>query len=81
MVSKCANPECSATFRYLSQGRLFSVPIERSSSALPIGPHAPRQTEYFWLCDQCAGKLTLAWRQGKLLLLPAAANKGASVAA
>ena len=81
MVSKCANPECSTPFRYLSQGRLFSLPIERLSPALSIATHTPRQTEYFWLCDQCAAKLTLAWRQGRLLLLPLAASKGNSVAA
>jgi hypothetical protein len=27
MLSKCANPACSANFRYLHEGRLFHVEI------------------------------------------------------
>jgi hypothetical protein len=33
MVSKCANPACSATFRYFDDGRLFRVAIESAPCA------------------------------------------------
>ena len=31
MVSKCANPACSATFRYLHDGTLFHLAVESAS--------------------------------------------------
>ena len=49
MLSKCANPKCAASFRYLHEGRLFRVELESES----------RKFEYFWLCDECARIMTL----------------------
>lgn len=73
MVSKCANPSCSAPFRYLHQGRIFAV-----------RPHSPDRgnvsravVERYWLCDTCAKTMTLVLRNGGVLLDPLpAANKG-----
>ena len=67
MLSKCLNPHCSATFRYLGQGRLFRIdfaearrkmayaggkmPASRGAKSSPI--------EYFWLCESCAATMTI----------------------
>ena len=84
MISKCANPACSALFRYLHEGRLF--PIE-----CPGGPEmnasahdgefvgAPHIVRYFWLCSTCCRTMTLVpkareWRQFRLKL-PTAAGR------
>jgi len=45
MLVKCTNPSCSASFRYLRDGRLFRLerePTLRSSKT--------NRVEYFWLC-------------------------------
>lgn len=66
MVSKCANPECTASFRYFHHGKLFRLESSAASSAdgeNGMNPHAPR-LEFFWLCDQCAAILTLTFEKG-----------------
>lgn len=59
MVSKCANPKCTARMKYLHEGRLFVVQTsssvrywrqESDSFSAPPG----RQIEHYWLCDSCA---------------------------
>src|ERR1700757_4413175 len=54
MLAKCANPSCSASFRHLTDGRLFRLETE---------PRFPtpnsRETEYFWLCEACSAETTL----------------------
>jgi hypothetical protein len=54
MLAKCANPSCSASFRYLYEGRLFRLDTFASlrSSNLLI-------PEYFWLCGRCSPVMTL----------------------
>ena len=66
MISKCANPECSAPFRYLRDGKLFRVDLdqlelqtERSVS------NRWHRLEHFWLCGRCAATLTLVTEKGK----------------
>jgi len=59
MLSKCANPSCSASFRYFHEGKLFRVdraagPAGNVGSAKPSG-----RVEFFWLCSRCASHLTL----------------------
>ncbi len=66
MVSKCANPACSATFRYMHEGRLFH---------LVVGPRSPEPEkeapfERFWLCDECSRKLTVVARPEGVLVVP-----------
>ena len=65
MVSKCANPECSAPFRYFHTGKLFraetSVGLDRRRT---LGQDARedkplRRLEFFWLCEDCAEEMTL----------------------
>ena len=57
MLSKCANPPCSASFRYFRQGKLFRVETEPSGQPAK----APGRSEFFWLCDDCASHLTLEY--------------------
>jgi hypothetical protein len=64
MLSKCANPACSATFRYFHEGRLFS--IESRSDSPRRGPPAdqeytsnPHSLQYFWLCSSCCRAMTV----------------------
>jgi hypothetical protein len=65
MVSKCANPECSTPFRYFHTGKLFraefSVGLDRRRTmGQDIQQSKPlRRLEFFWLCQDCAEKMTL----------------------
>lgn len=64
MISKCANPECSAPFHYLRQGRIFQVNRDQDGHVFG-GPFVVREDghpcrlEHFWLCGSCAQRLTL----------------------
>lgn len=53
MVTKCADPPCSARFRYLREGRLFRLEAECDKE------------EYFWLCSECASKMLLKVEKGR----------------
>ena len=56
MVSRCANPDCTAKFRYLSRGRLFHL------YARIRGERSAFRRESYWLCDACAPRLTVVAR-------------------
>ena len=71
MLAKCANPGCSATFLYLSQGKLYRW--ETSTAANGNGPSfgadtqaqsGTRRMEFFWLCEECAATMTLVFKKG-----------------
>jgi hypothetical protein len=53
MLSKCVNPACLVTFRYLHEGRLFQVAVEPANST------KGNTQEYFWLCGECSRKMTV----------------------
>jgi hypothetical protein len=60
MVSKCSNPNCSAEFMYLGDGKLFE--FESASS------RATR--DFHWLCNECAKSLKLHRREdGEIILV------------
>jgi len=68
MLSQCANVQCSKPFLRLREGKLFVVetdrmakPGEASSPAFVRRRGAPRQVEYYWLCDDCAHRWTLIY--------------------
>lgn len=63
MVAKCLNPTCSATFRYLSDGRIFhlEIPVAGDSGT-------SRRREYFWLCDRCCANFTVVLKNGAAAL-------------
>jgi len=68
MVSKCANPGCAATFLYFHKGKLFRLetPVHQvlQGSDDGDGMKKPvRRLEFFWLCDTCACKMTLAFEK------------------
>jgi hypothetical protein len=64
MLSKCANPSCSATFRYLSEGKLYLVDVKAASvrhGARAESKYAGKSCiyEYFWLCSSCCRDMTI----------------------
>ena len=65
MFSMCANPDCSAAFRY-SQGRFFRF---RKNHA--AGEEAPNthSVQHFCLCDRCCQGFTLEYRDEAGVLL------------
>jgi hypothetical protein len=67
MLHKCANPDCVNSFRKLTQGKLFLVETGRANGAAETvdWKHSQRKIEYFWLCDQCAPRLTLTYERGR----------------
>jgi len=76
MVGKCANPACSATFRYLHEGELFTV--ESKTGSLKQGPPADPEyagsshvRECFWLCPSCCRMMTVqSDGEGGVILMP-----------
>ena len=86
MLSKCANPACSAQFRYLHDGKVFRVDLEERAAGrtpLRVPPGVPvnvagpqlltsggRRPEYFWLCGECSRQMTLGADGGSVILLP-----------
>ena len=84
MVSKCANPDCSAPFRYFHTGKLFRADTAFGFDSRTMGQDAeqskpPRRLEFFWLCEDCSGKMTLSFnRDSGVTVRP---NEGARSAA
>ena len=73
VLNKCANPVCSAQFRYLHQGKLFEVEVQYAES-LTSGQTKPGNgkghAERCWLCDECAAHITLRFdaRRGVVMV-------------
>jgi hypothetical protein len=63
VLSKCANPSCSASFRYFHQGKLFRMETGALEDRSP-GKTA-RRAEFYWLCDNCAPRMTLDYDRRK----------------
>jgi len=60
MLSKCANPTCSTTFRYLREGRLYVIgPREALAGHRLKCSSKSGQLEYAWLCSSCSLFLTI----------------------
>ncbi len=72
MVSKCANPDCPAVFRYLREGRLFNFEVTKSNPSRVVGVHAARIYEHFWLCPSCSVNMTLVKDNGSVAVRPLA---------
>lgn len=66
MVSKCANPACAASFRYFHNGQLFRLEtLVNDQTDEDNGMNQSlRRLEFYWLCDNCAGKMTIAFERG-----------------
>ena len=79
MISKCANPNCGAPFRYLREGKLFQLytgPEPQSASG--SNQNIARQMEYFWLCGRCAATMRLEFekKDGAAIVRLAARSNG-----
>ena len=66
MLTKCANPACSATFRYLHDGRLFLIEsADEMAGAEPPGSvgavRKVRALRHYWLCDKCCRTMTIVF--------------------
>lgn len=75
MLSKCANPTCCASFRRLTEGKLFQVETCYSSNPPETdngnGKRTmQRRTEYFWLCSDCCRGFTLVSANGRVTTVP-----------
>jgi len=74
MLSKCANPGCPTSFLYLHEGKLFR--LDSSTEILvriPVSEvtRPSHRFEFFWLCDQCSGELTLEYsRRSGITVVP-----------
>jgi len=69
MLSKCANPGCSETFRYLHQGKIFRL-SPTPEIQVATGTLRPESHERFWLCTGCAKKITLVWDGTQVSMVP-----------
>lgn len=80
MLSKCANPGCPATFLYLHEGKLFRMDTSaEGAGSNPVArkPKQARRVEFFWLCDLCAGELTLGYnKENGITVVPLAKKLG-----
>jgi len=68
MLHKCANPNCTSSFRKITEGKLFLVDttLEVPDTTRTRWRAQPRKRiEYYWLCDLCAFALTLSYEQGR----------------
>jgi hypothetical protein len=64
MLSKCANPTCSATFRFLSEGKVFLVDSKAALARCRFQAELKCAGssciyEYFWLCSSCCRDMTI----------------------
>jgi hypothetical protein len=60
MLSKCANPSCPTTFRYLHEGKLYVIaPRQVVPRHNTTCSRRPAQLEYVWLCSSCSLYLTI----------------------
>jgi hypothetical protein len=63
VISKCANPDCPAVFRYMHEGKLFEFEVrslgEGRQKAYDTNGRFSAEIKYFWLCDRCASTMTV----------------------
>jgi len=70
MISKCANPACSARFLYLHEGKLFRFEREAQNHdevLLGFDPAVLKRennVDFFWLCGRCSATMTLVHCRG-----------------
>jgi hypothetical protein len=64
MVSKCANPGCEESFRYLHQGKLFRFERKLMVELVRTVNDPQPQVEFFWLCEKCAATMKVVYRPG-----------------
>ncbi len=80
MVSKCANPACSASFRYLHEGRIFSIYSQHDPPGRVSWSVTGQVIERYWLCPACARDMTLVLRRGQVVVQKFSAMPGCQAA-
>jgi hypothetical protein len=85
MLSKCANPSCTAAFLYLHEGKLFRMEVVQPSDGAQEdfksdgNGRTTQRLEYFWLCDACAAQMTIVrTATGRVKTAPLMAFRAAS---
>jgi hypothetical protein len=61
MLSKCANPSCSTSFRYMHEGKLFRFEVETQEEPAESAGQSRRRIEYYWLCNACCCSMSLRY--------------------
>jgi hypothetical protein len=83
VLHKCVNPDCSAQFRYLHQGRLFEIEIQYLETADSAGQGTLRNgkgyVERCWLCDQCVTHTALRFDQRRGLIVASSLGRAEGV--
>jgi hypothetical protein len=67
MLSSCLNPLCKASFRYLYDGRIFTVEQLVTS---PDGQSTERVIEHYWLCGECSRSMKVVVENGVATAVP-----------
>jgi hypothetical protein len=78
MLSKCLNPQCTETFRYLRSGSLYRVDYTDESRKNKLNGSdgqalqgKAEKVEHFWLCEKCSKVLKFeAGTDGQPHLVP-----------
>lgn len=65
MVSKCANPLCSAPFRTLKEGQLVVLHLRQPALGGVLAEAGDKDFEPFWLCQNCCDRFTLLVKPGR----------------
>jgi len=78
VLDKCANPACSAEFRFLRNGRLFEIETECSELRETEGKlhDSKRRLEFYWLCDGCVELFVLSSDGQCVTTVPLLAGRG-----
>jgi hypothetical protein len=86
MVSKCANPDCSASFRYFHAGKLFRMETaagfdRRRTLGQDDSLNKPlRRVVFYWLCEDCAEKMTVVFDKESGISVRSSAKAQSAVA-
>ena len=67
MLNQCLNTGCGAAFRYLYEGRIFTVERFVTSSD---GTKTERQLEHYWLCGKCSKSWKVVVENGVASTIP-----------
>ncbi len=66
MLNQCLNPGCTEHFRYLYEGRIFTV--ERFVTGAE--GRTERQIEHYWLCGKCSKSMKVVVENGVATTVP-----------
>ena len=66
-ATKCLNPSCGTSCRYLYEGRIFSADRVVTSAD---GQKTEKSIDHYWLCDTCAKSLTVVIKNGIATAVP-----------